>query len=54
MSSTASIPVADSDEEEQQDHLVGSGEYQIVGIRYYTGVVHPGEVRYEWNDVYIL
>jgi len=44
MSSTASIPVADSDEEEElPDHLVGSGEYQIVGIRYYTGVAHPGE-----------
>jgi hypothetical protein len=34
------------DEEEYQelpDVLVGSGAYQIVGIRYYTGVAHPGE-----------
>ena len=25
------------------DHLVGSGEYQIVGIQNYDGVAHPGE-----------
>jgi hypothetical protein len=36
---------AEADEElfELPDVLVGSGEYQIVGIRYYNGVVHPGE-----------
>ncbi len=39
-----------SDEEEAReggdrldDYLVGSGEYQIVGIRYYSGVARPGE-----------
>mmetsp|Transcript_11127 Transcript_11127/g.22142 ORF Transcript_11127/g.22142 Transcript_11127/m.22142 type:complete len:873 (-) Transcript_11127:81-2699(-) len=35
-----------SDSEEEQevpDTLLGSGEYQIVGIRYYNGVAHPGE-----------
>lgn len=37
---------SDSDVEEVQDLpdvLVGSGEYEIVGIRYYSGVAHPGE-----------
>ncbi len=35
---------AEADEEfEIPDVLVGSGAYQIVGIRYYNGVVHPGE-----------
>ena len=38
--------VDDNDgEEEEEDTSVflGSGEYQIVGIRYYRGVAHPGE-----------
>jgi SWI/SNF-related matrix-associated actin-dependent regulator of chromatin subfamily A3 len=51
-SSALVIDLLDSDEEETRqddldlnldDHLVGSGEYQIVGIRYYSGVAHPGE-----------
>ena len=33
----------EEDEQELPDVLVGRGEYQIVGIRYYTGVAHPGE-----------
>lgn len=33
----------DEDESEETFTLIGSGEYQIVGIRYYTGVAHPGE-----------
>ena len=36
----------EADEEyyqELSDVLVGSGSYQIVGIRYYTGVVRPGQ-----------
>jgi len=43
--SSSDLVVADSDEEEQDipDVLVGNGEYQIVGIRYYSGVAHPGE-----------
>ena len=48
MSSSHDVLTApgDSDVEEEEDlpdHLVGSGEYQIVGIRYYDGVAHPGE-----------
>ena len=46
MASSASIVDVDSDVEEQMDLpdvRVGSGEYQIVGIRYYSGVAHPGE-----------
>ena len=38
--------VSDAEEAEAPDLpdvLVGSGEYQIVGIRYYSGVAHPGE-----------
>jgi SWI/SNF-related matrix-associated actin-dependent regulator of chromatin subfamily A3 len=31
------------DEGEDTPTLIGSGEYQIVGIRYYSGVAHPGE-----------
>lgn len=40
---------SDSDEEEANNNpdstpvLLGSTEYQIVGIRYYSGVAHPGE-----------
>lgn len=34
------IPVEADD---VSDILIGSGEYLIVGIRYYKGVVHPGE-----------
>ena len=36
-------PDSDVEEEDLPDHLVGFGEYQIVGIRYYSGVAHPGE-----------
>ena len=46
MASSALIVDVDSDAEEQMDLpdvRVGSGEYQIVGIRYYSGVAHPGE-----------
>ena len=46
MASSAPIVDVDSDVEEQMDLpdvRVGSGEYQIVGIRYYSGVAHPGE-----------
>eukprot|EP00594_Rhizosolenia_setigera_P011544 CAMPEP_0178958718 /NCGR_PEP_ID=MMETSP0789-20121207/11812_1 /TAXON_ID=3005 /ORGANISM="Rhizosolenia setigera, Strain CCMP 1694" /LENGTH=953 /DNA_ID=CAMNT_0020641483 /DNA_START=160 /DNA_END=3021 /DNA_ORIENTATION=+ len=31
------------EEEEETNILIGSGEYLIVGIRYYKGVAHPGE-----------
>lgn len=34
---------ADDECQELPDVLVGSGTYQIVGIRYYSGVAHPGE-----------
>jgi SWI/SNF-related matrix-associated actin-dependent regulator of chromatin subfamily A3 len=40
------IILDDSDEESIQEPtstLLGTTEYQIVGIRYYTGVAHPGE-----------
>ncbi|KAL7547677.1 hypothetical protein ACHAWF_010962 [Thalassiosira exigua] len=35
--------VDDEEEQDVPDQLVGAGEYQIVGIRYYSGVAHPGE-----------
>ncbi|KAL9184392.1 hypothetical protein ACHAXT_002478 [Thalassiosira profunda] len=41
-----SYNVTDGDTSEMDDlpdWRVGSGEYQIVGIRYYNGVAHPGE-----------
>mmetsp|Transcript_5440 Transcript_5440/g.11830 ORF Transcript_5440/g.11830 Transcript_5440/m.11830 type:complete len:878 (+) Transcript_5440:183-2816(+) len=43
--SSSDLVVMDSDVEDQDlpDVLVGNGEYQIVGIRYYSGVAHPGE-----------
>ncbi len=31
------------DVQEIPDTRLGGGEYQIVGIRYYNGVAHPGE-----------
>ena len=47
---TASFPVSsvveddiDSSTQIDTSTLIGSGEYLIVGIRYYTGVAHPGE-----------
>lgn len=46
MASPAALVVNLAEEESENDlddHLVGSGEYQIVGIRYYAGVAHPGE-----------
>ena len=46
MASPSALVVNLAEEESDtdlDDHLVGSGEYQIVGIRYYTGVAHPGE-----------
>ncbi|KAL7498338.1 hypothetical protein ACHAWT_009386 [Skeletonema menzelii] len=44
MSSLIEIGSSDSEEEQDvPDTLLGSGEYQIVGIRYYNGVAHPGE-----------
>ena len=46
MASPSALVVNLAEEESDNDlddHLVGSGEYQIVGIRYYTGVAHPGE-----------
>ena len=33
----------EEEEEEDTSVFLGSGEYQIVGIRYYRGVAHPGE-----------
>jgi hypothetical protein len=33
-------------EQEEEDVLLGTGEVQIVGIRYYRGVAHPGEFIY--------
>lgn len=46
MASPAALVVNLAEEESENDlddHLVGCGEYQIVGIRYYAGVAHPGE-----------
>lgn len=46
MSSSSGFVVVDSgsDEEDVPDDVrIGGGEYQIVGIRYYAGVAHPGE-----------
>lgn len=33
----------DNDDDLDDSILIGSGEYTIVGIRYYTGIAHPGE-----------
>ena len=43
MASSGEIDSEDDEEQELSDVLVGQGEYQIVGIRYYAGVAHPGE-----------
>lgn len=45
---SAPIIIVDSDDEESNrdeptSTLLGTTEYPIVGIRYYTGVAHPGE-----------
>ena len=45
-SSTSSYLSVEEDDINSDTHtptLIGSGEYQIVGIRYYKGVAHPGE-----------
>ena len=43
MASAIDSDSEDDEEQELPDVLVGQGEYQIVGIRYYAGVAHPGE-----------
>mmetsp|Transcript_45123 Transcript_45123/g.94645 ORF Transcript_45123/g.94645 Transcript_45123/m.94645 type:complete len:876 (+) Transcript_45123:187-2814(+) len=45
MSSSDLVAIEPEEVEPQDlpDVLVGNGEYQIVGIRYYSGVAHPGE-----------